>query len=60
MSFRGRRPGLPDTGGQNLFVNMFTEALAALRFRITIVNRGGHAHPVTGEMHVGLRYKDAL
>jgi len=52
-------PGLPDTGGQNLFVNMFTEALAALGFRITIANRGGYPHPVTGEMHVGLRYKDA-
>ena len=52
-------PGLPDTGGQNLFVNMFTETLASLGFRITIANRGGYAHPVTGEMHVGLRYKDA-
>ncbi len=52
-------PGLPDTGGQNMFVNMFTEALASLGFRVTIVNRGGYAHPVTGEMQVGLRYKDA-
>ncbi len=52
-------PGLPDTGGQNLFVNMFTEALAALGFRITIANRGGYQHPVTKEMHIGLRYKDA-
>ncbi len=52
-------PGLPDTGGQNLFVNMFTETLANLGFRITIANRGGYAHPVTGEMQVGLRYKDA-
>ena len=52
-------PGLPDTGGQNLFVNMFTETLASLGFRITIVNRGGYPHPVTNEMQVGLRYKDA-
>jgi glycosyltransferase involved in cell wall biosynthesis len=52
-------PGLPDTGGQNLFVNMFTETLATLGFRITIVNRGGYPHPVTNEMQVGLRYKDA-
>ena len=52
-------PGLPDTGGQNLFVNMFTEVLAALGFRVTIVNRGGYPHPVTQEMQVGLRYKDA-
>jgi len=51
-------PGLPDTGGQNVFVNQFTEALAKLGFRITIVNRGGYAHPVTGEWHKGLRYKD--
>jgi len=52
-------PGLPDTGGQNMFVNMFTEMLAALGFRVTIVNRGGYPHPVTGEMQLGLRYKDA-
>lgn len=52
-------PGLPDTGGQNLFVNMFTETLAHLGFRITIANRGGYAHPITQEMQVGLRYKDA-
>ena len=52
-------PGLPDTGGQNLFVNMFTQTLANLGFRITIANRGGYAHPITQEMQVGLRYKDA-
>jgi glycosyltransferase involved in cell wall biosynthesis len=52
-------PGLPDTGGQNLFVNMLTETLASLGFRVTIVNRGGYPHPVTEEMQVGLRYKDA-
>ncbi len=52
-------PGLPDTGGQNLFVNMFTEALANVGFRITIANRGGYPHPITQEMQVGLRYKDA-
>jgi glycosyltransferase involved in cell wall biosynthesis/galactose-1-phosphate uridylyltransferase len=52
-------PGLPDTGGQNLFVNMCTAALASLGFQVTIANRGGYAHPVTGEMQVGLRYKDA-
>jgi mannosylfructose-phosphate synthase len=51
-------PGLPDTGGQNVFVNQFTHALAKFGFRITIVNRGGYAHPVTGEWHTGLRYKD--
>ena len=51
-------PGLPDTGGQNVFVNQFSEALAKLGFRITIFNRGGYPHPVTGEWHTGLRYKD--
>jgi glycosyltransferase involved in cell wall biosynthesis len=52
-------PGLPDTGGQNMFVNMFTEALASLGFRVTIANRGGYPHPETGELQVGLRYRDA-
>ena len=33
-------PGLPDTGGQNVFVNQFSAALAEMGFRITIVNRG--------------------
>jgi glycosyltransferase involved in cell wall biosynthesis len=51
-------PGLPDTGGQNVFVNQFTEALARLGFKITIVNRGGYPHPVTGEGHRGIHYKD--
>ena len=51
-------PGLPDTGGQNLFVNMFTDTLASLGFRVTIVNRGGYAHPTTGDQQIGLRYKD--
>jgi glycosyltransferase involved in cell wall biosynthesis len=51
-------PGLPDTGGQNVFVNQFTQALARLGFRITIANRGGYDHPVTGESQRGLRYQD--
>lgn len=51
-------PGLPDTGGQNVFVNQFSQALANLGFRITIANRGGYPHPQTGELHRGLRYKD--
>jgi glycosyltransferase involved in cell wall biosynthesis len=51
-------PGLPDTGGQNVFVNQFAEALARLGFKITIVNRGGYAHPVTGQLQAGLVYKD--
>ncbi len=49
-------PGLPDTGGQNLFVNQFTGELAQRGFRVTIVNRGGYPHPVTGRPQRGIRY----
>lgn len=51
-------PGLPDTGGQNVFVNQFTDSLAQFGFKITIVNRGGFPNPKTGELHTGLRYKN--
>ena len=51
-------PGLPDTGGQNVFVNQFTESLAKQGFKITIVNRGGYDHPVSGEPRTGLHYKN--
>jgi len=51
-------PGLPDTGGQNAFVNQLTAALAELGFKITIVNRGGYLHPVTGEWRKGVYYED--
>ena len=49
-------PGLPDTGGQNVYVNQFTEALVDQGYRVTIINRGGYAHPVTGEMQTGVRF----
>jgi len=52
-------PGLPDTGGQNVFVNQFSQALADQGFKITIVNRGGYPHPTSGKMRSGLHYKDA-
>lgn len=48
-------PGLPDTGGQNVYVNQFTEALVEQGYRVTIVNRGGYAHPTTGEPQTGVR-----
>jgi glycosyltransferase involved in cell wall biosynthesis len=51
-------PGLPDTGGQNVYVNEFSRALAELGFKVTIANRGGYAHPATGECRRGLAYKD--
>jgi mannosylfructose-phosphate synthase len=49
-------PGLPDTGGQNVYVNQFTEALVELGYRVTIVNRGGYANPSTGEPQIGVRF----
>ncbi len=51
-------PGLADTGGQNVFVNQFTEALAKVGYKITIVNRGGYPHPVSGAPQAGVHYKD--
>lgn len=51
-------PGLPDTGGQNVFVNQLSDTLEKHGFRITIVNRGGYAHPTTGELHTGMRYRN--
>ncbi len=50
--------GLPDTGGQNVFVNQFTLALAKFGYKITILNRGGYPHPVSGEMQQGVDYAD--
>jgi len=52
-------PGLPDTGGQNVFVNQFTEELAQQDFKVTITNRGGYPHPTTGKQREGLCYKNA-
>ncbi len=51
-------PGLPDTGGQNVFVNQFTKALVERGFKVTIANRGGYPHPTTDEMRQGIRYKN--
>jgi glycosyltransferase involved in cell wall biosynthesis len=52
-------PGLTDTGGQNVFVNQFSDALADQGFKITIINRGGFRHPISGEMRTGLHYKNS-
>ncbi len=46
-------PGLPDTGGQNIFVNEMSRALAKIGHRVTIVNRGGYTDPITGEWRRG-------
>lgn len=45
--------GLPDTGGQNVYVNELSGALAKLGFRVTIANRGGYPHPVSGTTRSG-------
>ena len=51
-------PGLPDTGGQNIFVNEMSDALARMGHQVTIVNRGGFPDPVTGEERRGVHQKD--
>jgi mannosylfructose-phosphate synthase len=50
-------PGLTDTGGQNVFVNQFSAELAQQGYKITIANRGGYPHPVTGRLQTGVVYK---
>lgn len=49
-------PGMPDTGGQNVYVNQFTESLVEQGYRVTIANRGGYPHPVSGKMQSGMVY----
>jgi glycosyltransferase involved in cell wall biosynthesis len=51
-------PGLQDTGGQNVFVNQFSDALTRMGFRVTTVNRGGYQHPTSMEWQKGYSYKD--
>jgi glycosyltransferase involved in cell wall biosynthesis len=46
-------PGLPDTGGQNVYVNSLTEAFIRRGHRVTIVNRGGFPHPASGASRAG-------
>ena len=53
-------PGLPDTGGQNVFVNHLSEALVEQGYRVTIANRGGYPHPSLAIRQEGLHYKDAF
>jgi len=53
------QPGLPDTGGQNVYVNSLTQALVDLGFRVTIVNRGGYKHPHTGQMQRGVSFHES-
>jgi len=53
-------PGLRDTGGQNIFVNQFSDTLVRQGYRITIINRGGYQHPTTGILQTGMHYKNAF
>ena len=50
-------PGLPDTGGQNVYVNAMTDAMVRLGHRVTIVNRGGYPNPVTGGPRIGTTHR---
>lgn len=47
-------PGLPDTGGQNVYVNELSAALVNLGHRVMITNRGGYSHPLTHELRTGI------
>ena len=49
-------PGLRDTGGQNVFVNQFSRTIVEFGFKVTILNRGGYKHPVTGKIQEGYSY----
>lgn len=47
-------PGLPDTGGQNIYVqNMAQQIHDSLGCRVTVLNRGGFVHPYTKRMREG-------
>ena len=47
-------PGLPDTGGQNIYVqNMAEQIHDGYDCRVTILNRGGYVHPYTERMRLG-------
>lgn len=47
-------PGLPDTGGQNIYVqNMAEQIHDSYDCRVRILNRGGYVHPYTERMREG-------
>ncbi len=45
-------PGLPDTGGQNVHLNQFTDALTEQGYRVTIVGRGGKRRDPPGDLPI--------
>lgn len=50
--------GLPDTGGQNVYVNQLSATLRRLGFRVTVYNRGGYAQPKSGKLRSGTHYRN--
>ena len=47
-------PGLPDTGGQNVYVQNLAETIHDLYgCRVIILNRGGFKHPYTNRFREG-------
>ena len=47
-------PGLPDTGGQNIYVQNMSETMHDRNgCRVRILNRGGYVHPYTERMREG-------
>lgn len=47
-------PGLPDTGGQNIYVeNMAQQIHDLYHCRVIVLNRGGYLHPYTKRMREG-------
>lgn len=47
-------PGLPDTGGQNIYVQNMAQVIHDVyHYRVTVLNRGGYPHPYTGRMRNG-------
>jgi glycosyltransferase involved in cell wall biosynthesis len=48
-------PGLPDTGGQNIYVHNMAEMIHDnYGCRVIILNRGGYTHPYTERMREGM------
>jgi len=47
-------PGLPDTGGQNIYVQNMAQVIHdQYGARVTVLNRGGYTHPYTERMREG-------
>jgi len=49
-----------DTAGQNFYMNDFSSVLVKLGYKVTMLNRGGYDHPVTGDLQKGIVYYDKV